>query len=385
MAEALYVIKEGWLTKQGGVFKTWKRRWFTLIGRGLSYYKEQGVQEKGKIELAENVTVELAPEAKKKNAFKIKTTNRIYLLYADDEKIRDSWIETIRSVIDGSDGTIQLTLDDINFSTVINQSELHKISQISRKIDPDTIYIMKSYPRPKNEKIAQDQLEIRSSILKKKLLYVAPLKFIIPTDSEIHLISENMKGGTLLDKVNEMGKIPENIAMVYIAQLLVALDHFHKNHIIYCDLTITNVLLDSQGNVGLTDPGIKDVSKTLTITEYTAPELITDIGGIATNNISESNDWYCVGSILYEMIAGLPPFWEHDKQNLPGTIKNQKLMFPHHVSTSAKNFIRKLMERNPAQRLGSSENGFEDIKRDPFFSNISWDQVMSKTIKIPKF
>ena len=85
------------------------------------------------------------------------------------------------------------------------------------------------------------------------------------------------------------------------------------------------------------------------------------------------------------MICGLPPYWEPEKDPLINAIKTQQLMFPHHVSKLAKSFICRLMERKFQQRLGSNENGVEDIKRDPFFANVNWEGVQDKSVRVPLF
>ena len=60
-------IKEGWMTKQGGSYKSWKKRWFTLVDTTLTYYPDQKAKkEKGKIDLKKATGVDDAPEEKKK-------------------------------------------------------------------------------------------------------------------------------------------------------------------------------------------------------------------------------------------------------------------------------------------------------------------------------
>ena len=382
-SEALFVVKEGWLTKQGGVFKTWKKRWFSIIGRELFYSKEQGVGEKGKIELNENVQIDIAPESKKNYAFKIHTPNRIYVVYAESDEARKSWMDAINSVIKGTDQEVQITLSDISISNVIDENDEHKILLVTRKQDPSRNYIMKSYPKTKNEKLLQDQLEMRSAFLKKRPCYIVPINFIIQSDTEISIVSQNMTAESLKNRLEKSYKFAEHIAKIYIAQIIYGLEELHKHRIIYSDLTISNILIDHKGFVAITDPGIKDSGRNLKINEYTAPELISDKEEIQVSAISEHNDWYCVGVILYEMICGLPPFWDQEKTQLIQQIKTQKLMFPHHVSKLAKMLIKKLMERNVSQRLGSGELGVEEIKRDPFFASLNWDSIASQNHKAP--
>jgi serine/threonine protein kinase len=62
-------------------------------------------------------------------------------------------------------------------------------------------------------------------------------------------------------------------------------------------------------------------------------------------------------------------------------VKNQPLI-PNHISKIAKDFILKLLMKNPKRRLGAK--GLEDIKRHPFFgSDMDWDAIAQKRIPAP--
>ena len=382
MTEALFVLKEGWLTKQGGLFKTWHKRWFSIVGREVFYSKKPGEGEKGKIQLTETITIDLAPETKKNFAFKIITPNRIYYIIANDEDDRKSWMETIKSVIEGTHENAQLTAQDVMIHETVSETNEHKICQVSRKPDTKTRYMMKTYNKGSvDDKIVQEQLDIRAQYLKRKIPYVTPLKFIIQNDTEISLVSELMKFGALYNKLEDDCKFSEEKARIYIAQIITGLEQLHNDHILYVDLKTTNVLLDAQGNASLTDPGIKDISKPLTITEYTAPELLPENG--TSMSPGAYTDWYDVGVILYEMICGLPPYWEPEENALINAIKTAPLLFPHNVSGAAKDIIKKLLDRNIATRIGSGETGIEEIKKDPFFASVDWAGVAAKTVKVP--
>ena len=62
-------------------------------------------------------------------------------------------------------------------------------------------------------------------------------------------------------------------------------------------------------------------------------------------------------------------------------VKNQPLI-PNHISKIAKDFILKLLMKNPKRRLGAK--GLEDVKRHPFFgSDLDWDAIAHKRIQAP--
>ena len=94
-------IITGWMKKEGGFIKSWKKRYFELIGHTLSYYTNPKGELKGTIELTPNTVVDKDPKCKFQPAISISTVgqDRVYKLVCEDENQRQKWIETIQSVI----------------------------------------------------------------------------------------------------------------------------------------------------------------------------------------------------------------------------------------------------------------------------------------------
>ena len=99
---------------------------------------------------------------------------------------------------------------------------------------------------------------------------------------------------------------------------------------------------------------------------------ITKTKDTYNSGLTIAQDWYSFGALVYEMICGMPPFWEDDPLLLKKVIKSNKLLFPHHISSQAKDLIKALMNHNPRKRLG---NSIEDIKQHPFFQGVDWITV----------
>jgi hypothetical protein len=95
-------IKEGWLTKQGGAIKTWKKRWFVLRSSSLSYYKEQkDTVPQGTIDLT--TCLSCGPSTKKVSKgflFDVTTQPRVYVANAATEEEMQDWIDAIQGVLD---------------------------------------------------------------------------------------------------------------------------------------------------------------------------------------------------------------------------------------------------------------------------------------------
>ena len=111
--------------------------------------------------------------------------------------------------------------------------------------------------------------------------------------------------------------------------------------------------------------------------EYLAPEIIEGKGhGLAV-------DWWSLGNILFEMLTGMPPFYNKDRQKLFNSIKAIKIKYPKYLSKEAVDLLQKLFVKDPEKRLGNGENGLNDIKSHPFYAEIDWDNLLAKKIKPP--
>jgi serine/threonine protein kinase len=115
-----------------------------------------------------------------------------------------------------------------------------------------------------------------------------------------------------------------------------------------------------------------------------APEILNEKGH------SFPVDWWALGILTYEMIVGFPPFYTGSNNNLKmyELIKKKPVYFPdpqrHKIKMSeeCKDFISKLLDKDPAKRLGS-KNGVDEILSHPFFASINFDELLIKKIEAP--
>lgn len=158
-----------------------------------------------------------------------------------------------------------------------------------------------------------------------------------------------------------------------------------ENDVIYRDLKPENILVDYNGYIALTDFGlckedIKHDGKTGTFCgtpEYMAPEVLRKEG------YGPGVDWWTLGILLYEMIAGIPPYYDENTNQMYHNILHKDLEFPEGVTKNARTLIESLLRRTPSERLGSGARGAEDIKSHPFFANISWVDLLKKKYRAP--
>lgn len=84
-------------------------------------------------------------------------------------------------------------------------------------------------------------------------------------------------------------------------------------------------------------------------------------------------DWWTLGVLLYEMMVGIPPFYDENVNVMYQRILQDPLTFPEDMGAEARSVIAQLLQRDPSKRLGA--NGGEEIKRHPFFArHVDWQK-----------
>ncbi len=92
-------------------------------------------------------------------------------------------------------------------------------------------------------------------------------------------------------------------------------EYLHSLNVVYRDLKPENLLIDTKGNLKLTDFGFAKIIEKRTYTlcgtpEYLAPEILMQKGH------SKPVDWWCLGILIYEMIVGIDPFSDEEPMSI---------------------------------------------------------------------
>ncbi|KAA1466307.1 kinase-like protein [Dentipellis sp. KUC8613] len=281
-----------------------------------------------------------------------------------------------------------LTPRDFEFLKLIGRGTFGRVFQV-RKRDTKRIYAMKVLS--KKEIIAKK--EVAHTIGERKILqrslespFLVGLKFSFQTDTDLYLVTDFKSGGELFWHLQKETRFSEERARFYIAELVLALEHLHKYHIVYRDLKPENILLDATGHValcdfGLSKPDLRSDELTNTFcgtTEYLAPEVLLDEHGY-----SKLVDFWSLGVLLFEMCCGWSPFYAEDTQQMYKNICFGKIRFPKGViSEDGKQFVKGLLNRNPKHRLGAQRDA-EELKDHPFFKCIDWQALALKQVPPP--
>jgi serine/threonine protein kinase len=128
------------------------------------------------------------------------------------------------------------------------------------------------------------------------------------------------------------------------------------------------------GYVKLADPGLPiPISAEFRKSEYCAPELIPPGSGPP----QFPSDFYGLGVLIYEMLTGMPAFFDPDPERLQVMVTDGVLRFPGHVSKEARDLVSKLMARNIRVRLAHVEM----TKTHSFFGSVDWNMLETKQVK----
>lgn len=199
----------------------------------------------------------------------------------------------------------------------------------------------------------------------------------------LYLVLEPSLGGELFSALRERIKFSEKMARFYAGGVLLAFEHMHELDVVYRDLKPENLLLDEHGYLKITDFGFAKKIKNRTWTfcgtpDYLAPEIISSTGH------GKGVDWWTLGILIFEMLAGYPPFYDDNSVNkIYGKILVGTVPYPKFFSDEAKSIVGGLLQLRPTKRLGVIAGGAGLIKEHPWFSDFNWDHFLRMKLKAP--
>jgi len=211
--------------------------------------------------------------------------------------------------------------------------------------------------------------------------FLMRLHYSFQNAEKLYLVMDFINGGELFYHLQNERRFGNERACFYAAEICLGISHLHASGIIYRDLKPENLLLDATGHIKITDfglskEGLQDNQRTKTFCgtpEYLAPEVLE--GKAYTKAV----DWWSVGTLIFEMLTGLPPFYCEDVQKMYSMKMTAELSIPDYVDELARDIIRKFLDRNPDTRL----KDIEEIKKHRWFSWIDWEKLFRKEMEPP--
>ncbi|CAG9316511.1 unnamed protein product [Blepharisma stoltei] len=199
----------------------------------------------------------------------------------------------------------------------------------------------------------------------------------------LYLTLEYIPGGELFTRLRLYHHFPNDVALFYATEILLAISYMHTRDIVYRDLKPENILIDQQGHVKIADFGFCKVipqgerSFTLCGTpEYLAPEIIKSEGH------GKAVDWWAFGILVYEMLVGNPPFYDQNPYKIYKKIVKGEFVMPELISNNAAELIARLLCINQDERLGSNGSS-EEIKGMKWFRGVDFAMVVRKEVRAP--
>ncbi|XP_009990245.1 PREDICTED: microtubule-associated serine/threonine-protein kinase 4, partial [Tauraco erythrolophus] len=242
--------------------------------------------------------------------------------------------------------------------------------------------------------------QIQQAFVERDILTFAENPFVVSmycsfeTRRHLCMVMEYVEGGDCATLLKNMGPLPVDMARMYFAETVLALEYLHNYGIVHRDLKPDNLLVTSMGHIKLTDFGLSKVGLMSLTTnlyeghiekdarefldkqvcgtpEYIAPEVILRQG------YGKPVDWWAMGIILYEFLVGCVPFFGDTPEELFGQVISDEINWPEEDEApppDAQDLITLLLRQNPLERLGTG--GACEVKQHRFFRNLDWNSLL---------
>uniref|UniRef100_M4AA00 non-specific serine/threonine protein kinase n=1 Tax=Xiphophorus maculatus TaxID=8083 RepID=M4AA00_XIPMA len=254
------------------------------------------------------------------------------------------------------------------------------------------------------KKINRQNLILRNQIqqvfVERDILTFAENPFVVSmfcsfeTRRHLCMVMEYVEGGDCANLLKNIGPLPVDMARMYFAETVLALEYLHNYGIVHRDLKPDNLLITSMGHIKLTDFGLSKIGLMNMTTnlyeghiekdtrefidkqvcgtpEYIAPEVILRQG------YGKPVDWWAMGVILYEFLVGCVPFFGDTPEQLFGQVVNDDIIWPEGedaLPADAQDLITRLLRQNPLERLGTA--GTTEVKSHMFFLGLDWNGLL---------
>ncbi|XP_037325908.2 microtubule-associated serine/threonine-protein kinase 2 isoform X7 [Pungitius pungitius] len=242
--------------------------------------------------------------------------------------------------------------------------------------------------------------QIQQAFVERDILTFAENPFVVSmfcsfeTRRHLCMVMEYVEGGDCATLLKNIGALPVDMARMYFAETVLALEYLHNYGIVHRDLKPDNLLITSMGHIKLTDFGLSKIGLMSLTTnlyeghiekdtrefldkqvcgtpEYIAPEVILRQG------YGKPVDWWAMGVILYEFLVGCAPFFGDTPEELFGQVISDEIIWPEEeeaLPQEAQDLICKLLRQNPLERLGTG-SAFE-VKQHSFFTDLDWNSLL---------
>lgn len=217
------------------------------------------------------------------------------------------------------------SLDDFEVKARLGSGAFGSVYLVKLLDNPDMVFAMKVIDKQrifaenlvKYAKIERDVLALTSHN------FVVKMYFAFQNSKNVFMLLEYCPGGDLGKVLKKERKFSEEVARIYIVEVMLALEHLHSKGVMYRDLKPDNIMVDHFGHIKLVDFGLSKINvdesyssnSFLGTHAYLAPEILQGC------NYGKSVDWYNLGVLMYEFLVGVPPYYSDNIDKLYENIK----------------------------------------------------------------
>jgi serine/threonine kinase 32 len=280
-----------------------------------------------------------------------------------------------------------LSVNNFVFHYVIGRGGFGKVWRVEKK-SSKTIYAMKEMSKARviTKKSVSSVMNERHLLSILKHPFLVNMVYAFQDRDNLYLLMDIMPGGDLRHHIGRRKKFTEEQTKFFIACMIIALEYIHNQGILHRDIKPENLVFDAQSYLRVTDLGIARVwrpdnsADTSGTPGYMAPEIM------CRQNHGVAVDYYAIGVIAYECMMGKRPYVGRDRkeirdQILAKQVQLKKTDIPQGWSLEAADFINRLIQRKPMNRLGV--NGPQEVKSHPWFKDYPWEKLLNKELRSP--
>ncbi|XP_019072057.1 probable serine/threonine protein kinase IRE4 isoform X2 [Vitis vinifera] len=310
------------------------------------------------------------------------------------------------------------SIDDFEIIKPISRGAFGKVFLARKRTTGDlfAIKVLKKLDMIRKNDIERILAE-RNILITVRNPFVVRFFYSFTCRDNVYLVMEYLNGGDLYSLLRKLGCLEEDVARIYIAELVLALEYLHSLGIVHRDLKPDNILIAHDGHIKLTDFGLSKIGLINSTVDLSGPETdgstdaFLDSLNLHTQQTDDRHrqsavgtpdylapeillgtehgyaaDWWSVGIILFELITGVPPFTAEHPEIIFDNILNRKIPWPSvpgDMSYEAQDLINRFLIHDPDLRLGA--NGLSEVKTHPFFKGVNWDTLaLQKAVFVPQ-
>lgn len=278
-------------------------------------------------------------------------------------------------------------LEDFVLHRTVGLGAFGRVLYVTAKMSKRS-YAMKAM---KKEKLVRME-QVERVFAEKRILqsvvhpFMVNLRFVFKTNSYLYIVMPFVPGGELYSYMRAFKTFSESQSMFVSGQLILALQYLHNMNIVYRDLKPENILLECDGYIKITDFGFaKRVALTDRRTtsfvgtpEYMAPEMLVRVRRMKGYGVTI--DWWALGVLIYECVAGMPPFSGASLLQVFDRIVKGQYEIPDQFSDPLADLVMRLFETDESRRIGCGPAGSDEIKTHQWYANMNWQALLEKKL-----